>query len=198
MHSPGTKKPVAARFQLVVIGGSQGAFRALQIMLRALPADYPLPVVIAVHRLPDPDSSLAGIFQQSCALPVTEPVDKQPIAGSTVWLAPANYHLLIETGHFALSVDPPVNYSRPSIDVLFESAADAYGPAVLGILLTGNSSDGASGLARIRRAGGETLVENPGSADSPAMPAAAVAQSAAGRVLRLADLTRCLHDVLNP
>lgn len=181
--------------RLVVIGGSKGAFRALGAMLGALPATFPLPVVIVVHRMADAGSRLAEVFQNSCALPVVEPEDKQPVRGGVIWLAPADYHLLIERRHFALSTDPPVNYSRPSIDVLFESAADAYGASVLGILLTGSSTDGAAGLARIRRAGGETLVENPGSSDAAVMPAAAVARQAADRVLRLGDLARYLHNL---
>lgn len=177
----------------MVIGGSKGAFRALQSMLHTLPADFPLPLVIVLHRSPDSGSRLAEVFQHSCALPVVEPEDKQPIGGGIIWLAPADYHLLVEARHFALSTDPAVHYSRPSIDVLFESAADAYGAAVLGILLTGNSADGAAGLARIKDAGGTTLAQSPGSAPAAVMPAAAVARQAAGRVLRLADLTRIIH-----
>ena len=182
----------AGRDRLVVIGASQGGVRALRTILGVLPPGFPLPVAIVLHRRAGVDGGLTQALQRGCVLPVAEPMDKEDIAPGRVWLAPADYHLLIEARHFALSTGPQVHFSRPSIDVLFESAAQAYGAGVLGVLLTGASVDGAAGLAHIKQAGGSTVVENPGSAQAAAMPAAALSIGVADRVLRLADLAEFL------
>lgn len=159
----------------IVIGGSFGAFDALDVILPAFPADFGVPIVIALHMLPTRNSGLCEMLASRTALRVKEAEDKEPVAGGTVYLASPNYHLLIErAGHFSLSADDLVNFSRPSIDVLFESAADACGPLLAGVLLSGANADGARGLARIRANGGVAVVQAPETALADAMPSAAL------------------------
>ncbi len=182
---------MTVRARVVVIGTSAGGLKALEKILGALPATYPLPIVVVQHRSKESDA-FATVMRTMVELPVHEAEDKQP----GVYLAPPDYHLRLEPGRLALSTDDPVSYSRPSIDVLFESAADAYGPEVVGVLLTGANHDGAHGLTRIRAAGGHAIVQDPATAESPEMPAAGIAAGAANRVLALdaiaADLLRLL------
>ncbi len=179
--------------EAVVMGASDGAVEALSLLLPALPLRLALPVVVVVHIPQDRPSHLPELFRQRCGHPVREAEDKAPLERGVVYFAPPGYHLLIErTRAFALSTEPPVHYSRPSIDVLFESAAEAYGPGLLGILLTGANSDGAAGLKAIRQAGGETWVQDPASAKSPAMPAAALAAGAAKQVMGLEQMAGAL------
>jgi two-component system chemotaxis response regulator CheB len=159
---------------IIVIGGSAGALEVLGTMLPALPPGFAIPLVVVVHLPPRKPSLMAAVLRQKCALPVREPDDKEAIMPGTLYIAPPNYHLLVErTRSFALSIDEAVCFSRPSIDVLFESAAEAYGPAVVGVLLTGASEDGARGLARIKERGGIALVQAPSTAAVPTMPEAA-------------------------
>ena len=161
---------------IVAIGASLGGLEALQRILSALPAQLGASILIAQHRRKDPDSQLCGLLARRCALSLVEPEDKMPIEVDHVYLAPADYHLLVEHGSIALSVDAPVCYARPSIDVLFESVADAYGPAAIGIMLTSANHDGADGLAAIQRAGGIVWVQDPKTAESPVGPLAALAK----------------------
>ena len=161
---------------VVAIGASLGGLEALQRILSALPAKLGASILIAQHRRKDPDSQLCGLLARRCALPLIEPEDKMPLELDHVYLAPADYHLLVELGSIALSVDSPVCYARPSIDVLFESVADAYGPAAMGVMLTSANHDGADGLAAIQRAGGVVLVQDPKTAESPVGPLAALAK----------------------
>jgi two-component system chemotaxis response regulator CheB len=159
----------------IAIGASAGAIGALGQILPALPADLGVPVEIVVHLPPRRQSLLVPIFAPRCALPISEPQDKEPLVPSHVYFAPPDYHLLIEADHsFALSVEEPVNFSRPSIDVLLESAAEAYGARLLAIILTGASRDGARGAAQVRRAGGLVAVQDPNSAEAQVMPMAAI------------------------
>jgi two-component system chemotaxis response regulator CheB len=175
--------------QLIVVGGSAGALDALSLLLLALPRDFAVPVAVVLHLHPDMPSYLAQVLGTKCALRVKEAEDKEPLSPATVYVAPPNYHLLVERNRsFALSVDDPVLFSRPAIDVLFESAADALGPATLGVLLSGGNDDGARGLDRIARAGGITLVQSPESAAMPTMPEAALRRNAVHRALSPADL----------
>ncbi|WP_395396131.1 chemotaxis protein CheB (plasmid) [Novosphingobium sp. BL-8A] len=177
-----TPNPVEA----VVIGASAGAVQALLEILPALPETYPLPILIVVHIPPDRASALPDLFAARCRLPVKEAEDKEIALPGVVYFAPADYHLLVESGgSLALSVDDPVNYSRPAIDVLFESAADAFGAALAGIVLTGANHDGAAGLKAIAEAGGLAIVEDPASAASAALPAAALAACPTAMVLDL-------------
>jgi two-component system, chemotaxis family, protein-glutamate methylesterase/glutaminase len=183
-------------FELIVIGGSWGGMRALGTVLEALPAEFELPLVIAQHRpVTGPQDLLEHVLSRSSKLPVAPATDKETIEPGHVYVAPADYHLLVEPGHLALSADAPVEFSRPSIDVLFESAADAYGPRTVGVLLTGANRDGAEGLARIAAAGGFTVVQDPASAERGDMPAAAIARGAARRVLPLERIGPFLADL---
>ncbi len=161
--------------QAVVIGGSAGAFDILRMIVSSLPPSMACPIIIVIH-LPSHSSGLVDLFGNETALRVKQAEDKEPIEAGTIYIAPPSYHLLIESHRaFALSADPPVHFSRPAIDVLFEAARDVYGPNLIGILLSGASADGAAGLHEIHLAGGITIVQAPASADSPIMPAAALA-----------------------
>lgn len=173
---------------IVVVGTSLGGLAALEVLLRALPAELALPLVVIQHRLAQSDETLALVLQLHCALSVSEPDDKEPIAAGKVYIAPADYHLLIDRGRFALSTEPRVCYARPSIDVTFESAAYAYGATAIGVILTGASRDGAEGLARIKAKGGLTIVQSPATAESATLPEAAIAASEVDRVLPLVEI----------
>lgn len=175
-----------ASIQAVAIGASAGAVQALLQILPALPADYRLPVFIVVHVPPDRDNALVELLQGKCRIAVKEAEDKEPITPGVVYFAPSDYHLLIETdGRLSLSSEDLVNHSRPSIDVLLETAADAYGPALLGLVLTGANNDGALGLKAIADAGGAAVVQDPSGAYVPTMPAEALRACASAEVLPL-------------
>lgn len=161
---------------VIVIGASAGAVDALMQLLPPLPAALPAPVLIVVHVPADRRSALPDLFRQATVLPTCEAEDKRAAARGTIYFAPPDYHLLIERdGSLALSVDEAVNYSRPSIDVLFQAAVDAFDDRILGILLSGASRDGAQGLASIHAAGGHTWVQTPETAQVAVMPRAALA-----------------------
>ncbi len=178
---------------LVVIGASAGALEALSVILPALPGDFPLPVMVVVHVPQDRKSTLAEIFASKCRMTVKEAEDKEPLRPGTVYIAPPGYHLLVEVDFsVSLSSDEPVLYSRPSIDVLFESAADACGDTVTGIILTGANSDGARGLRRILDAGGAALVQAPEGASAAAMPQAALDACPGARSLPLEQIPKIL------
>lgn len=175
--------------ELVAIGGSAGGVAALLALLAPLPAGYRLPIVVVLHLLPRHESQLVGVLSHRLRLPVSEARDKAPIAPGQLYLASADYHLLIERDRsFAYSSDPAVSFARPSIDVLMTSAADAYGPAMAGILLTGANMDGAEGMAAIQAAGGLTIVQHPQDADVATMPEAAIARSTPDHILPLQDI----------
>lgn len=179
----------------VAIGASAGAIQALLRMLPALPADFALPILVVIHVPPGRRSELAGLFAGKCRVAVREAEDKEPIVPGTVYFAPPDYHMLVEEGGtLSLSTDEPVFFSRPSIDVLFESAADAYGAGLLGIVLTGANEDGARGLKAIAEAGGQVLVQDPASAYARTMPDAALALCGNARALPLAEITACLLE----
>jgi two-component system chemotaxis response regulator CheB len=160
----------------VVIGASAGAIDALSQILPRLPAALPVPIFVVVHVPPRLPSLLCQIFAERCPLPVCEAQDKLPIRAGTVYFAPPDYHLLIEDRDtLALSIEEPVNFSRPSLDVLFESAAEVYGARLLAIVLSGASRDGARGAAEVRQRGGIVAVQDPRTADSKLMPTAVIA-----------------------
>lgn len=170
----------------VVLGASAGGLVALAAVLERLPGDYPLPLLAVIHRAPAEAGSMADYFAARCRLRLEEPCSGETALPGRVYLAPPDYHLLVERdGTLSLSVDEKVNFSRPSIDVLFESAAAAWGPGLIGVLLTGANCDGAAGLLAIRRAGGLTLVQDPKTAENPFMPQAAIEAGAAEKVLPL-------------
>ncbi|MBA3532644.1 MAG: chemotaxis protein CheB [Ardenticatenales bacterium] len=175
-------------FDLVVVGTSLGGLNALRLLLAALPATFPLPIAIVQHRHKESGGLLLAALQAVSHLPIVETEDKALIVPGQVYLAPADYHLLVELGHFALSTDEHVCHARPSIDVLFESAADVYGSRLIGVILTGASRDGAEGLATIKAQGGVAVVQSPNSAESRTMPEEALRRTAADQVLPLADI----------
>ncbi len=192
--------PVTARntppsaFQAVVIGVSAGGMHALSTLLPALPKDFPLPILVVQHRLAGSDDYLAHSLDQLCAIHVKEAEEKEPLKAGWVYIAPADYHLLVERDQtLSLSVDDKENYSRPSIDVLFESAAYAWTSALIGVILTGANSDGARGLALIKEKGGITVVQNPTTAEYDVMPKAALAS--AKYVLDLAKIGELLKTL---
>jgi len=175
------------RPELVVVGTSLGGLNALTTLLRTLPARFRVPIVIVQHRAVSPDGGgLARLLQEHTRLTVLEAEDKMLLAAGSIYLAPADYHLMIESaGVLALSTDAPVRSARPSIDVLFQTASEAYRDALLGVLLTGASSDGAEGLASVKANGGRAIVEDPATAECRTMPAAALATTAVDYVLPL-------------
>ena len=179
---------------VVGLGWSLGGLSTLKQILSALPARLGASIVIVQHRRPDPDSHLCELLARCCSLPLAEPEDKTPLEADRVYLAPPDYHLLVERGWLALSVDAPVCFARPSIDVMFESLADAYGPAALGVMLTSSNSDGANGLLAIKRAGGAALVQDPATAESAIGPRAAVATGCADAVLPLDRIAQGIID----
>ena len=158
---------------IVVVGASWGGLAALSRVIGDLPADFEVPIAVVQHRSRNADNLLASLLQDVSPLRVLDVEDKEPLAGRTVFVAPANYHLLVERGHFSLTTDPLVRFSRPSIDVTFISAADTYGREAIGVVLTGANDDGARGLRRIVDLGGRAVVQDPASAESPVMPLAA-------------------------
>ena len=182
----------------IVVGASAGGVEALNRLLPSLSVTLPVPVLVVLHLLPDVQSELAELFGARCALRVIEANDRQPLLPGTVYIAPPGYHLMVGADRTcSLSVDEPVNFSRPSIDVLFESAAWTFQSRVLGILLTGASADGAIGLVQIRARGGLAWVQTPETAQADTMPLAAIALGATDRVLpieRIAEALRRASD----
>jgi two-component system chemotaxis response regulator CheB len=151
--------------------------------------------VIVQHRRADPDSHLLSLLAGSCRMPVIEPEDKTPLEVDHVYIAPGDYHMLVEPGWLALSVDAPVSFARPSIDVLFESVADAYGPAAIGVMLTSSNHDGAQGLAAIHAAGGRVFVQDPKTAESPIGPNAALSATPIAGVLKVEAIATQLCEL---
>jgi two-component system chemotaxis response regulator CheB len=183
-------------YDLIAIGSSWGGLSALEQLLSALPAGFATPIVIAQHRAPDSGSgALQTMLGVRSGLDVCEAGDKDPIEPGKVYLAPPDYHLLVEEDGFALSTDGQVQYSRPSVDVLFDSAADAYGPRMIAVILTGANDDGAYGVKRVKRRGGFTIAQDPETAEKRSMPDAAIATGAVDRVLALGDIAPLLADL---
>ncbi|MBI3736388.1 chemotaxis protein CheB [Candidatus Sumerlaeota bacterium] len=182
--------------RLIVIGTSLGGLNALRVVLGGLPADFPFPVAALQHRGRGNEGLLSELLQEKCAMPVREAFDKETILPGRVYLAPADYHLLIEGDHFALSTDEPVRYCRPSIDLLFETAADSFGAGAIGVILTGANNDGADGSRRIKEKGGVVVVQNPQSAECPIMPEAAIAS--AHQILELHEIAGYLRMSADP
>jgi two-component system chemotaxis response regulator CheB len=180
----------------MVVGGSSGGIDALLTLLPALPPTLRAAVLVVLHMPRDPRSRLLEIFRPHCRLPLQEAQDQDPILPGTVYFSPPDYHLLIDQGpRAALSVDAPVHYSRPSIDVLFESAADQYGDQLVGILLSGANEDGARGMQAVHAAGGLVVVQDPASAVVSTMPRAALARVGAHHVLAPADMATLFADL---
>ncbi|TBR59316.1 chemotaxis protein CheB [Westiellopsis prolifica IICB1] len=189
-------------YKLIVIGTSLGGLEALQVILSGLPKSFPIPIAVVQHRHKSSDDTLRLVLQSYTNLVIKEAEDKEDILSGWVYLAPADYHLLIESKYttvsqpyFSLSTDAPVTYARPSIDVLFETAADAYNEKLIGVLLTGANQDGVQGLAKIQARGGITIVQEPESAYCSVMPAAAIALGVADKILPLLEISSFLVKI---
>ena len=183
-------------YEAVVIGVSAGGLLALKTLLPALPPSFPVPVIIVQHISERSDGYMVKYLNQESSITVKEAEDKEPIYSGIAYLAPPGYHLLIELERiFGLSVDARVNYSCPSIDVLFESAANVFGESLIGIVLTGANADGAHGLKVIKEHGGLAIVQNPKTAQSPAMPKAALAAADADYVINLEQIAPLLVEL---
>jgi two-component system chemotaxis response regulator CheB len=179
----------------IAIGASAGGVEALSVLLPALGSGFKGAVFIVLHIPRERPSLLTEIFAPKCQLPVREPEDKEPVVPGTVYFAPPDYHMLVDAGpQIALSADEPQHYSRPSIDVLFESAAEVYGDQLLALLLTGASADGARGLGAVQRAGGMTIAQDPATALMPIMVETAIQLRTVDRVLDLEGISHLLHE----
>ena len=186
-------------YDLIAVGASWGGLHAVGTLLDGLSDDVDAPVVIVQHRGPQAKRGLLEVLlQEHVRRPVSEPDEKEPIERARIYVAPADYHLLVEDGHFALAVEEPVNYARPSIDVFFQSVAEAYGARAIGIVLTGANADGASGLAAIKERGGLAVVQDPSTATRTTMPEAAIAATAADAVLPLEEIAPFRNTLCAP
>lgn len=180
----------------IVIGVSAGAVEALSVILSKIPKNYSVPIIIVVHLPPDKNSLMAEVLQAKCLIQVKEAEDKEIIKPGVIYIAPPNYHLLVEKNNYlSLSGDKHVLYSRPSIDVLFETAADAYTNNLIGIILTGANSDGSQGLNSIEKAGGKVIVQRPDLAYASAMPQAALKACPNALTLSLEQITEYIREI---
>jgi two-component system chemotaxis response regulator CheB len=184
-RSPAKASAPGRQFELIVIGCSLGGMKALPTILGALPADFSVPIAIVQHRYKTSNDGLPAFLRKTTALDVVDANDKEWIRAGKVYLAPANYHLLVEPGEFQLSVDEVVAWSRPSVDVLFDSAAMAYRQKLVGVVLTGANQDGAAGCRTVKKQGGFLVVQDPKTAEAPSMPQAVIAAARVDRVLPL-------------
>ena len=191
-ENPRTRRPAP---ELIVVGCSLGGMKAIQTILLGLPKEFCIPIVVAQHRHRRSNEELPSFFRRTTHMRVVDADDKQWIKPSTVYLAPADYHLLVAKGELNLSVDDAVRFSRPSIDVLFESAADAYGSAVIGVILTGANEDGTEGAARIKKRGGTVIAQDPATAEAAVMPQSAIDAGAVDRILPLDQIASALVEL---
>jgi two-component system chemotaxis response regulator CheB len=183
-------------YELICIGASWGGLQAVGRILSDIPTELEQAIVIAQHRHPQsPDGGLAELLALQIARPVTDVEDKLPIEPCNVYVTPPDYHVLVEAGSFALSLEDRVQFARPSIDVLFESAAEAYRERVIGVILTGANEDGAAGLRRIKDRGGVAVIQDPAQALRRSMPDAAIAATAADAVLPVEEIGKFLYGL---
>ena len=188
--------PRSQGYKAIVIGISTGGVETLKELLGALPKDFPLPLIIVQHISHDSGRGMADLLDEVCSIHVKEADEQELPVGGTVYMAPADYHLMVELdGKLGLSTDPPVNYARPSVDVLFETAAEAFGNGLVGVILTGVGSDGSRGLKRIKAMGGVTVVQNPEDAAAGSMPNNAIMAVMPDYIVALADLPRLFIDL---
>lgn len=188
--------PTISHYQAVTIGVSAGGLNALEVIFKELEDDFNLPILIVQHISPSSDNYLPVHFNARFPFNFKEADDKEPIEHGTIYFAPPNYHLLVECDrHLALSTEARVNFSRPSIDVLFDSAADVYREHLIGLVLTGASSDGAAGLAKIKHFGGLTIVQDPTTAEAMAMPQAAIQATEVDHILPLTKIGSFLNSL---
>ena len=181
---------------LVAVGTSWGGLEAMGVLLSELPPGFRSPMAVVQHRSAStPPGVMRHYLAGRCGLHVVDAEDKEPIQDGCVYLAPPDYHLLVDEGTLALSLEPPVIFSRPSVDVLFESAADSYGPALTAVVLTGANDDGSRGVVAVRHAGGTVLAQDPQEAERPEMPAAAIATGAVHEIHPLRGLAARLAEL---
>jgi two-component system chemotaxis response regulator CheB len=184
------------RYKGVVAGVSTGGVEALKIVLGSLPKDFPIPIMVVAHISPEADNGLALLLDDLCGIRVKEADEAEKTVAATVYIAPPNYHLLLEKGNtLSLSVDPPVNYARPAVDVLFETAAEALGAALIGVVMTGAGSDGSRGLGRIKEKGGVTIVQDPRDAVADSMPRSAMTAVKPDHIVSLKQLGPLLQKL---
>jgi two-component system, chemotaxis family, protein-glutamate methylesterase/glutaminase len=174
------------RYEAIVIGVSSGGLKALKLIFSSLPSDFAVPVIVVQHIGPRSENGWINLLIDNCAIPIKEADEKESVATGNIYIAPSNYHLLIEKDKtFSLTIDERVNFARPSIDVLFESAAEAYKEKLIGIILTGANSDGTEGVRRIKEYGGLVIVQDPATAESSYMPASAISAIKPDHILEL-------------
>jgi two-component system chemotaxis response regulator CheB len=184
------------KYEAVVIGVSAGGLQAMSRILEELPPDFPIPVIVTQHRSKEEKSLLEEVLQSKCSIRIKQADEKEQITNGTVYFAPADYHLLVEKNHsFSLDSDAPINYSRPSIDVLFTTASKTYENKLIGIILTGASNDGAAGIEAIRKHGGTTIAQNPLTAQFPFMPQAAIDTGSVQYIFELEELRDFLLSI---
>ena len=187
------------RYEAIVIGVSSGGMNAMKVMFSLLPKDFNTPVIIVQHIGAHSDSLWIKLLNDKSNLPIKEADEKEKIENGKVYFAPPNYHLLIEKDRtLSLTVDERVNYSRPSIDVLFESAAEAYADKLIGVILTGSNNDGTNGIKRVKECGGLAIVQNPETAESAYMPKSAIAAIKPDYILSLEEITALLIKLDKP
>jgi two-component system chemotaxis response regulator CheB len=197
--APLVERPGARCYDVIAVGASWGGLQAVGTLLEGIPQELDQAIVVAQHRSAESARGmLESLLQRHIGRPVREPGDKEPVERSHVYIAPADYHLLVDGERFALSLEARVQFARPSIDVLFESIAEAYRDRAIGVVLTGSNADGAAGLAAIKRNGGVTIVQDPQTATRKAMPEAALAAGEADAVLPLAEIGPFLYGLCVP
>lgn len=186
-------------YNAVVIGSSAGGFNALGKLIPKFPKEFSIPIFIVQHTSPNSDNFLAKFLNKLSNLKVKEADEKEEIKAGYVYIAPPNYHLLIEEDHtISLSTEKKKNYSRPSIDILFETAAIAYGNSLIGIVLTGANNDGSAGLLAIKNAGGYCIVQKPTDAEVETMPIAAIELAKPNKILKLDEIVDFIIKLDNP
>ncbi len=184
------------KYDAIVVGVSTGGLEALKSILPHLPVDFAPSVIIVQHQPPTSDDFLASFLNENCSLRVKQADEKESIASGLIYVAPPNYHLMVEEDRtFSLSIDERVNYARPSIDVLFETAADVYGENLVGVILTGANTDGSHGLKKIKESGGLAIVQDPETAEAKSMPTAAMASSDVDHILPLEEIGPFLRSL---
>lgn len=189
---------VPVKYSAIVIGASAGGLTALSNLLSGIPKDFKLPIIVVQHRSREERDLLESVLQQKCKIRIKQADEKEVIAGGFVYFAPPDYHLLVESDmSFSLSIDGTVKHSRPSIDVLFESAALVYKEKLIGIVLTGSNDDGSNGVKTIQKYQGLTIAQNPGEAQHPAMPVASIRTGSIKRILMLKEIQQFLIGVTN-
>lgn len=188
---------VTPRYEAIVMGASAGGLEALQTILAALPAHFPVPVVIVQHLSPQSENILTEVLNRQCRLKVKEAEEKERPRAGIVYIAPPDYHLMIEADRtLSLSREERVNFSRPAIDVLFETAAEAYGDKLIGVVLTGANADGSLGLQAIKKFGGTCVVQDPRTAVAPRMPTAAIESTKVDYVVPLMEIASLIKGLL--